>query len=126
MLKMLPNKLYQRLPKNWRLSALLDVSKILSSIIARLLDQQTRNVGLPEQTSFWSNQKTSDGTFALKIALQYRNANRHSHVVFGDLVKAFDSVNCEILFSKYGVPETLVIRKMYVNGKKSLSTHSQV
>jgi Reverse transcriptase (RNA-dependent DNA polymerase) len=81
--------------------------KILSSIIARRLDQHAQDVGLPEQTGFSLNRNTSDGIFALKIALQNCKAiNRDSHVVFVDLVKAFDSVNRELLWlvlAKYGV-----------------------
>jgi Reverse transcriptase (RNA-dependent DNA polymerase) len=124
MLKLLPKKGNLRLPKNWRPIALLDVlSKILSSIIARRLDRHAQTVGLPEQSGFSSHRNTSDSTFALKVALQARKAlNRASHVVFVDIVKAFDSVNREMLWlvlSKYGVPWTLiaVIKKMYAHSQ---------
>lgn len=57
------------------------------------------------------------------MALQHlRNANQDTYVLFVDLVKAFDSVNREMLWkilAKFGLPENLisVIKKMYTDIK---------
>jgi len=62
-----------------------------------LIDHMLR-VGLPEQAGFTKGRSCADATAALKIALQQqRNANNDSYVLFLDLVKAFDSVNRELL-----------------------------
>jgi Reverse transcriptase (RNA-dependent DNA polymerase) len=120
-LKLLPKKGDLSLAKNWRPISLLDVlSKSLSLIIQTRLDQYlSSGIGLQEQNGFSSNRGCVDGTAALKIALQnLHHAGQETFVLFVDLVKAFDSVNREMLWkvlAKMGVPPTLikVIEKMY-------------
>jgi len=57
----------------------------------------------------------ADATFSLKTALQVlREHNQESHVLFVDLVKAYDSVNRELLWKvlKFRVPdETITVLK---------------
>jgi len=108
--------------KDYRPISLLDIlSKILSSLIAERINEHMLKVGLQEQAGFTKGRGCTDTTAALKITLQQlRNAYRDSYVLFLDLVKAFDSVNREMLWkilAKYGLPDSLivVIRKMYSN-----------
>jgi len=85
--------------KDYRPISLLDIlSKILSSLIAERINEHMLKVGLQEQTGFTKGRGYTDATAALKATLQQlRNANRDSYVLFIDLVKAFDSVNREML-----------------------------
>jgi hypothetical protein len=123
LLKLLAKKGDLSLPKNWRPICLLDLMvKITSSIINARLDKYlSETVGLKEQFGFSSGRGCVDATAALKIALQNLNAaDQAAFVVFVDLVKAFDSVNREMLWkilAKFGLPTSLitVIRKMYDN-----------
>lgn len=84
-------------------------------------------IGLKEQAGFTVGRSCSDAITALKIALQaLRNLNQDSYVLFINLVKAFDSVNREMLWkllAKFGIPSELmdVIQKMYTNIKISVS-----
>ena len=69
-----------------------------------------------------------DATLALKKALQQlREQGQDAHVLFIDLVKAYNSVvNQELLLwkilTKYGVPEETitVLKKLHTNMKKYL------
>ena len=122
-LKLLPKKGDLRLPKNWRPISLLDVlMKIMSSIIATRLDKYlSEKVGIQEQSGFSSGRGCADCTMSLKIVLQNLSAvGQETFVLFVDLVKAFDSVNRDMLWqilAKFGVPESLigVIREMYTD-----------
>ena len=72
-------------------------------------------------TGFMKGRGCSDATATLKMTLQnLRAANQDSFVLFVDIVKAFDSVNREMLWKilkKYGIPEKTIatIKKMYTN-----------
>ena len=120
-LKLLAKKGDLSQAKNWRPIALLDVlSKSVSRIIQMRLDSYlVHNIGIQEQNGFSSGRGCVDGTAALKITLQnLRQATQDSFVLFVDLVKAFDSVNREMLWQvllKMGIPSALinVIEKMY-------------
>ena len=121
-LKLIPKKGDLRDPSKWRPIALLDVmSKILSAIVAKRLDGYQQEHGLAEQAGFISKRGCPDATTSLKIALQnLRARGQEAHVLFVDLVKAFDSVNREMLWkilAKYGLPEKLisVIKKLYTD-----------
>jgi hypothetical protein len=62
---------------------------------------------------------TADAQYVLRSALQLcREHDLDSHVLFVDLIKAFDTANHELLFAllgKFGAPTTLVepIRKLH-------------
>ena len=72
------------------------------------------------------NRGCADATSTLKITLQnLQAANQDTYVLFVDIVKAFDSVNREMLWKilkKYGIPtETIaIIKKMYTDIKIKL------
>ena len=107
-------------PNKWRPISLLPImSKLLSSIIAKRLDDLLQHQGLPEQSGFMSGRGTADANAALKITLQnLRNQNTETYVLFIDLVKAFDSVNREMMLQilrKFGIPVAMiaVIAKLY-------------
>ena len=111
------------LPKNWRPICLLDtLSNILSAVIQKRLDKYlTEVIGLPEQCGFSSGRGCTDGTFCVKTVLQnLKLAGHESYILYVDLVKAFDSVNRDMLWQilgKFGVPEGMVtvIQKLYTN-----------
>jgi len=121
-LKLLPKKGDLTLPTNWRPISLIDVlSKLLSSMMANRFNVHITKVGLQEQAGFMSNRGCVDATAALKITLQNITATgQEAYVLFVDIVKAFDSVNREMLWAilaKYGIPPATVatIKKMYTN-----------
>jgi hypothetical protein len=127
-LKLIAKKGDLSLPKNWRPIALLDVfSKLLSSIIAQRLGGHLKLVGLKEQSGFMPSHGCVDATATLKATLQsMKDSNQDAYVLFVDLVKAFDSVNREMLWqilAKFGIPVPLVtvIMKMYADIEVSTS-----
>lgn len=113
-LKLLPKKGDLKNLDNWRGIMLIESpSKILSSIIAnRIQEQILEPEGLEEQNGFMRQRGCCDGIFTVKMALQ----KRHEHglstwAVFVDLIKAFDSVPREGLFSvlkKMGIPPKML------------------
>ena len=84
-------------------------------------NEHLMKIRLPEQAGFMSNQGCVDATAALKIMLQNLTTTGHeAYVLFVDLVKAFNSVNWEMLWDillHYGIPPQTVktIKKMYTN-----------
>jgi hypothetical protein len=119
-LKLLPKKGDLSLLKNYRPISLLNVlSKILSSIMVSRMNDHLEKKGLQEQAGFMKGRGCSDATATLKMTLQnLRAANQISFVLFVDIVKAFDSVNRDMLWKileKYGIPEKTIktIKKMY-------------
>lgn len=68
---------------------------------------------MDEQCGCLFNKGCTDATFSLKSALQtLREHEQEVHVLFVDLVKAFDSVNQELLWKIlkiYGIPEEVII-----------------
>jgi len=127
-LKLLPKKGDLSLPKNYRPISLLDVlSKILSSIMVSRMNDHLEKNGLQEQAGFMKGRGCSDATATLKMTLQnLRAANQDSFVLFVDIVKAFDSVNRDMLWKileKYGIPEKIIqtIKKMYTDIKIKIS-----
>jgi hypothetical protein len=101
LLKLLAKKGDLSLPKNWRLICLIDTyMQLASSIITTRLDRYlVDSVGLQEQSGFSSARGCADSIAALKITLQNLSAtDQEAFVLFVDLVKAFDSVNREMLW----------------------------
>jgi hypothetical protein len=75
--------------------------KLVSSIIAaRIKKFILVEEGLEEQNGFMPNRGCRDGIFFLKLALQKRREHGlGTWAVFVDLVKAFDSVPREAMYS---------------------------
>mmetsp|Transcript_2199 Transcript_2199/g.3496 ORF Transcript_2199/g.3496 Transcript_2199/m.3496 type:complete len:103 (-) Transcript_2199:88-396(-) len=88
-----------KLPKNYRGICLIDVaSKVVSLIIAESCQSVLKMNGIDEQNGFLHKKGCLDASFSLKLALQTRKKfGLDSWVVFVDLVKAFDTVNRDIL-----------------------------
>ena len=90
-------------------------------MMANRFNTHITKIGLQEQAGFMSNRGCVDATAALKITLQNLTATgQEAFVLFVDIVKAFDSVNREMLWTilaKYGVPSGTIstIKKMYTN-----------
>jgi hypothetical protein len=121
-LKLLPKKGNTKLPKNWRPISLIDVlQKILSAMHGTRLNAYLVQIGLPEQAGFMSERGCPDATAAMKITLQNLSASgQEAYVLFVDIVKAFDSVNREMLWKllvKFGLPAKMIatIKKMYTD-----------
>ena len=119
-LTLLPKKGDLKLPKNHRPISLIDVlCKLLSSVFANRINHHLVEVGLQEQAGFTPKRGCDDATTALKITLQNLSAaEQEAYVLFVDLVKAFDSVNREMLWlvlAKMGIPPGMIstIKKMY-------------
>ena len=107
------------------------LSKVVSSIIANRLSEHLVSNGLDAQAGFSKGKGCDDALAALKIGLQKLKDRGHdSYLLFVDIVKAFDSVNREMLWkilAKYGLPATLitVIKKMYNNIEVTLKYENE-
>ena len=86
-------------PNKWRPVCLLETTyKILASIIAFRINPIVRDEGMEEQCGSLNSKGCPDALFSLKTALQTRREHGLStHVLFVDLVKAFDTVNHSFL-----------------------------
>jgi Reverse transcriptase (RNA-dependent DNA polymerase)/Endonuclease-reverse transcriptase len=125
-------------PNKWRGIALGDIAaKCVSSIIATRLTEHLVSFGIDEQCGSIFNKGCADATFSLKMALQtLHEHNKESFILFVDLVKAYDSVNRELLWKvleRYGVPPKMIIvlKKLHKNiqyvmkvGKKTTKVKS--
>ena len=104
-------------PKNWRPVCLKETSaKVVSSIISKRLLKQINKIGAPTQFGHVGCQEALHTI--RNILTTRRHHGKDTYVLFVDLVKAFDTVDHEVLFqilAKYGIPPALitVIRKMY-------------
>ena len=112
-LKLLPKKGDLRNLNNWRGIMLLDAaSKIISMVINNRLQQLLKEEGIEEQNGFSGGRGCADGSFCIRQALKKRREHgQESWVLFVDLVKAFDSVPRDVLFTvlaKFGVPPHLL------------------
>ena len=111
-------------PNKWRGIVLGDIAaKSILSIIAHRLTQHLCTFGMDEQCGSLFGKGCVDATFTLKRALQQlREQGQNAHALFVDLVKAYDSVNRELLWKilkVYGVPEEtiIVLKKLHTNVK---------
>jgi hypothetical protein len=116
-LRLLHKKGSKKALTNYRGLALQDVTARLTSfIIASRLNKLVKKNGLSSQ---FASVGTADAQYVLRSALQLRREHDlDSHVLFVDLIKAFNMANHELLFAlleKFGAPATLVgpIRKLH-------------
>jgi hypothetical protein len=112
-LKLLPKKGDLSLCKNWRGICLLDIaSKIFSNILVARLQKAQETLGLEAQCGFRGKRGTIDGLWNLAMALQKRKEHGlETWALFIDLVKAFDTVSREALFTvlrKFGMPDHFI------------------
>ena len=90
-------------------------------MLAKRFNKIINIIGLHEQVGFMSGCGCVDATAALKIMLQNLTCAGHeAYVLFVDIIKAFDSVNRDMLWkilAKYGIPENMIrtIKKMYTD-----------
>ena len=90
-------------------------------MLAKRFNKIINIIGLHEQAGFTSGCSCVDATAALKITLQNLTCAGHeAYVLFVDIIKAFDSVNRDMLWkilAKYGIPENMIqtIKKMYTD-----------
>jgi hypothetical protein len=86
---------------------------------ATRLANHLKHFGIEEQAGSTPGKGCADATFTLKTALQtLREHDQESWVLFVDLVKAYDTVNREMLWkilTILGVPESMieVLKKLY-------------
>ena len=118
--KLLPKSGDLSNPNKWRGITLMDVcSKILSSILADRAQRLLDKVGIKQQFGGMAAKGCADAQFTLKSLLHLRHQhNLPSYVMYVDLVKAYDTVNHELLFDileKYGAHPKYIdcVRRMY-------------
>jgi hypothetical protein len=121
MLKLLHKKGSKKALTNYRGLALQDMTARLTSfIIAQRLNKLVKKNGLKSQ---FASVGTTDAQYVLRSALQLRREHDLKlHVLFIDLIKAFDTANHKMLFAlltKFGAPEELInpITKLHKNFK---------
>jgi hypothetical protein len=121
-LSVLPKKGNLSDPNKWRGIALGDIAaKCISSIIATRLTKCLTTFGIDEQCGSLFGKGCANATFLLKLALQtLHKHNQESFALFVDLVKAYDTVNRELLWQilkKLGIPPQMikVLQKLYNN-----------
>lgn len=107
-------------PNNYRGISLLDTSyKIYAKIMNERLKIIADHLISEEQMGFRKGRSTTDAIFTLKrIIEERREFNCETHLAFIDLLKAFDNVNRNLLWSileKRGYPKHLVeaIKSLY-------------
>jgi hypothetical protein len=125
LLKLLHKKGSKKALMNYRGLALQDVTACLTSyIIALRLNKLVKKNGL---TSQFATVGMADVQYVLRSTLQLRREHDlDSHVLFVDLIKAFDTANHELLFAlleKFGAPHTLVepIKKLHHDSNSNSS-----
>ena len=94
---------------NWQGLMLLDAaSKIISTVTNSRLQQQLKKLGIKDQNGFSGGKGCADGGFCIRQALKKRRGHgQESWALFVHLVKAFDSVPQDVLFTvlaNFGVP----------------------
>lgn len=115
-------------PNNWRGISLLDVvSKAISIVITNRLQLVLKQIGTPMQFGSTPETWCPYGSFSIMTLLQMRKViDKSTWVVFVDLIKAFDSINHQLLFKlleKIEIPNRviLVITNLYKNFKIKLT-----
>ncbi len=104
-------------PKNWRPICLKETTaKIISTIVAKRLLDHINDIGARTQFGHIGCQEALHSLRNLLITR--RHHGKETYVLFVDLIKAFDSIDQNVMFKileKYGIPQTLldVIKKMY-------------
>ena len=115
---------YQDITESWRGMMLFDAtSKNISMIINDRFQGLLKEVGIEEQNGFSGRRGCADENLCIRQVLKsYGNmgSSRGSWVMFVNLVKAFDSVPRNVLFTvlaKFGVLPHLirVIKRMYAD-----------
>ena len=121
-LKLLPKKGHLSDPNKWRGIALLDIcSKIISSIIANRFEKHYRTFANEAQCGSLQKKGCADANFSVNLSLQtIREHGESTYCIFVDLIKAYDTVNRELLWkilTRYGVPNVIIkiLKKLYNN-----------
>jgi exonuclease III len=95
------------------------IARYVSSIISSRLLILLKEHGIEEQLGCQPLRGCRDALFIVRSALQIRHKHMHdTWVLFVDLVKAFDTIDRELLFeilAKFGIPQSMiyVIRRLY-------------
>ncbi len=100
-------------PSNWRGICLQDmVARVLSSILAGRLQVVLATYGIAEQFGSQAGRGCIDGIFTVRSVLQIRRYhNLPTWGLFLDLVKAYDTIQHELLFKalgRMGVPPVML------------------
>ena len=110
--------------KNYRGIVLQDLfARIMSAIIADRLALLLQKNGIEQQFGCQKGRGTIDANWVIRNLLQTRKLHGiDSHVLFVDLIKAFDTANHDLLFDllgKFGAPPPLVdaIRRLHTDFK---------
>jgi hypothetical protein len=108
LIRLYKNKGDKKTCDNCRGIALLNAkSKIFSRIILNRIQDLIDCQLLEIQSGFRSNRSTIDQIFALKMTMERRREfNKPLFMCFIDIAKAYDSINCEVLWKvclSYGI-----------------------
>ena len=128
MLKILPKKGDLSLPGNYRGIMLLEVAcKIKAKIVHARLVPIAENLDHEAQNGFRPGRGCSDAVFTVKIAMKKRREHcNETWIVFLDLVKAFDRVPRDLLWTvleRFGFPQKLIaiLKSIHKNNKVKLT-----
>ena len=107
---------------NYRgISLLSAVGKVLADVILQRLHLLVESMYPQSQSGYRNGSSTVDGIFTLRQLMEKtRELRRCLYIAFVDFVKAFDTVNCELLFiilRKLGCPPKFIriIKKLYTD-----------
>ena len=120
----LPKKGNLSLFKNYRgISLTAIAAKIYNKLILNRLFPALNPILRRNQNGFRKDRSTPSQILSLRrIVEEMLNANKDFTIVFVDFMKAFDSINREVLFeilALYGIPERIIkaIKALYTNTK---------
>ena len=133
LIRLYKNKGDKKICDNYRgISLLVVTSKIFSRIILNriqgLLDKQL----MEEQAGFRSNRSTIDQIFVLKMIMEKsRNVNNPLHMCFIDIMKAYDSVDRNLLWQicrHYGLTDKVVrmLKLLYKDTKAQVRVNGEL
>lgn len=113
LIRLYTNKGEKQVCDNYRGISLLNViSKIFSRIILNRIQSVIDCQLLETQSGFRANRSTIDQIFNVKMVMQKRREyNKPLFMCLVDITKAYDSVNCDLLWKvgrKYGISEKMV------------------
>jgi exonuclease III len=107
------------------------IARYVSSIVSSRLLVMLKEHGIEEQLGCQPLRGCRDALFIVRSALQIRHKHMQpTWVLFVNLVKAFDTIDRELLFeilAKFGIPQSMiyVIRRLYADTEIKISVGTE-